>query len=418
MRGFFRRRKSETINDVIAQRDYGRALEMVRVELREQPRDRRLRLQLADVLILAGKSLEAAQEMENLADELAGAGFPAQAMALLRRVKNLAPGRTGVEDKLHRLMHPGFRREPRPEPPVPARTRQVGLPVGVPIGSQRLRDPEEIRPLLTEPAAPSAPRAAQVIEEAEPPARAETDPYETFLVDEEEEVFESDAGFAPAPGFNADVPQDVADSVEIEISIEDDLEEYFREPDPETLLAPPTALPALPPLPAPTPALVFAFETHLFKDLPEADRQRLSEALPVEAYEAGEILVSEGEAGESIYVLRRGKVRVYVKARDGRSVLLRTLGPGDFFGEIAVLTRKKRTATVVAAEPCTLLRIDRPALEEMMAAHPEVQAALLAAFDERAADPEETRIRGKKSRRIIPGRRKAAARKPRKKTPK
>src|SRR5687768_3478784 len=134
MLGFFRRRKTETIRDVIARQDYDRALAMIRAELAAQPGDRRLRLQLADVLLLAGQQEEAIGRLEVLADELAAAGFASQSIAILRRIKSLTPQRGTVDDKLNHLLHPGFRRpnsRAKPEPP-PRPRGPVGLPPGVP----------------------------------------------------------------------------------------------------------------------------------------------------------------------------------------------------------------------------------------------------------------------------------------------
>jgi CRP-like cAMP-binding protein len=76
---------------------------------------------------------------------------------------------------------------------------------------------------------------------------------------------------------------------------------------------------------------------------------------------AGETLFSQGEIAREFYVLLQGAARVE------RGVeTIRTLGPGDFFGEIALVTRSRRTATVTATEPSRLVVYDEPAFRQLL----------------------------------------------------
>lgn len=415
MLGFFRRRKVETIHDLVSRQEYGRALDLIRAELAAHPGDRRLRLQLADVLLLAGQQDEAVGRLEVLADELAGAGFASQSIAILRRIKSLTPLRGHVDEKLNHLLHPGFRRPAEKKAPASARSPAParvppGLPLGVPIGSERVPDPEEIRPMTldaSEPPpwiAPPLSAAADALKTA-PPAPVQGP-------DDHVELFDEESPFFFDPGSGAAVPPGAADQddAEIEISVEEDLEEYVR-------AEPVTRAAVLSSPGAPTAVLPPAVLPRIFANLPREAMGPLLEVLPRERYEGGELVVSEGEAGTCVYAIERGEVRIYVKARDGRNTFLRALSAGDVFGEIAALTRKKRTATVVTSGPCELVRIDRETLDHIASAHPGVQGALFACFDERASDPAERALRGKASRRTIPGRRKPPAR-PRKRTKK
>jgi hypothetical protein len=79
-------------------------------------------------------------------------------------------------------------------------------------------------------------------------------------------------------------------------------------------------------------------------------------------YEPGAVIVEEGEPGSAAYVLVEGKCEVF-KNVDGVRVKLRTLEPGDVFGETAVFTRKPRTATVVAIDPVVVKIVTRESLE-------------------------------------------------------
>ena len=78
----------------------------------------------------------------------------------------------------------------------------------------------------------------------------------------------------------------------------------------------------------------------------------------------------------------------------GRNVALCPLGEGAFFGEIATLSGRPRSATVTAASRCELLELDKPALEAILELHPRVRDVLEEHYIARASDPEAAAIRG------------------------
>jgi CRP-like cAMP-binding protein len=112
------------------------------------------------------------------------------------------------------------------------------------------------------------------------------------------------------------------------------------------------------------------------------------------AYEPGDIVVSEGEPGESLFVLAVGSVKVFVRNPSGHNVGLCSLGEGAFFGEISTLSSRPRTATVVASAHCELLELERSVLEGIARTHPRVRVVLEEFYIERASSPEAARIRG------------------------
>jgi len=75
-------------------------------------------------------------------------------------------------------------------------------------------------------------------------------------------------------------------------------------------------------------------------------------------YKNGEIIVRQGETGDSMYIIQDGQVEVVVE-RDGRELRLRTLGKGEFIGEMAVFEREMRSATVRAVGDVRILTVDR-----------------------------------------------------------
>ncbi|HSN82234.1 MAG TPA: Crp/Fnr family transcriptional regulator [Polyangiales bacterium] len=97
---------------------------------------------------------------------------------------------------------------------------------------------------------------------------------------------------------------------------------------------------------------------------------------------AGTTVFRQGDPGGSIYVIRAGRVRV-VKEAHGRRRIVSTLGPGDFFGEMAAVTGKPRSATVEVIEDADLLRVPAEKLQEMVVGAGEVAIRLIRHLAER-----------------------------------
>jgi CRP-like cAMP-binding protein len=75
-------------------------------------------------------------------------------------------------------------------------------------------------------------------------------------------------------------------------------------------------------------------------------------------YKEGEVIVRQGETGDCMFVIQTGEVEA-VAVADGKELRLRTLGPNDFFGEMALFEKETRTATIRATRPTRVLTIDK-----------------------------------------------------------
>jgi CRP-like cAMP-binding protein len=118
----------------------------------------------------------------------------------------------------------------------------------------------------------------------------------------------------------------------------------------------------------------------LFAGLSDEFRDHLSTEFDIEEHQAGHAIVREGAPGYAFYVVASGSLSV---TQDGRE--LRTLGAGDFFGEISISGDGRRTATVTATSLVVvwvLFGTDFRVLEE---SRPDVAQALHAAIEERLA---------------------------------
>lgn len=106
----------------------------------------------------------------------------------------------------------------------------------------------------------------------------------------------------------------------------------------------------------------------LFASLPAPELEGLAGRLTEVKAAPGTAIVTEGKTGHHLYVIEDGEVEV---VRDGQPVAM--LGPGDYFGEIALLRHVPRTATVVAKSHSTLLSLEREGFLETVTGHPVVR---------------------------------------------
>jgi cAMP-dependent protein kinase regulator len=122
----------------------------------------------------------------------------------------------------------------------------------------------------------------------------------------------------------------------------------------------------------PTPVAV----SPLFAGIPRPELAALLPLLHSRHAEAGEAIVVEGEPGDSLFLVVEGSLGVATRDDRGDPVALENLGPGDFFGEVSLLTGKPRTATVRAKTPAVLLELDRSCVERLRQQFPNIEEAL------------------------------------------
>jgi CRP/FNR family transcriptional regulator, cyclic AMP receptor protein len=127
----------------------------------------------------------------------------------------------------------------------------------------------------------------------------------------------------------------------------------------------------------------------IFRDLPSEVLADLATRVHPRSVEAGSVIVSAEEPGDSLFVIGRGKVKVVLYGETGREIILSILRGGDFFGEMSLLDRQPRSANVVAVEDADLLSLDRDAFEKHLSAHPSTALAILAEMSRRLRHADE-----------------------------
>lgn len=103
---------------------------------------------------------------------------------------------------------------------------------------------------------------------------------------------------------------------------------------------------------------------------------RVAESLQVLLYEAGRNIVRQGDEGNSLFLVSRGRVRVWVRDADNEGQLVATLGRGQCFGEMSLLTGARRSATVSAMEDSELLMLGKAEFRDILLADPKVVESL------------------------------------------
>jgi cAMP-dependent protein kinase regulator len=124
--------------------------------------------------------------------------------------------------------------------------------------------------------------------------------------------------------------------------------------------------------------------SRFFAEFSAAALEELLSTTSVRSFARGEAIVREGEKGASWFLIEEGEVDVQTTDPAGHDLILARLGPGEFFGEVAVLTGRPRTATIVARDEVTVIEISRQDLDNIAATHPEVRSVLQRFYEERA----------------------------------
>lgn len=104
----------------------------------------------------------------------------------------------------------------------------------------------------------------------------------------------------------------------------------------------------------------------LFGGLDETTLSLLSRELPSRLVEAGEVVVREGETATDMFVVIGGELEVVKRGRDGNDLRVALFGPGDWFGEMAIVDVQPRSATVRALAPTMVLSMGAEEVDRLL----------------------------------------------------
>lgn len=115
----------------------------------------------------------------------------------------------------------------------------------------------------------------------------------------------------------------------------------------------------------------------VFSDLATDDLHLIASQGVVRAYPKNSVLINEGDLGDSFYVILDGRVKVYVSDEEGKEVILNIQGPGEYFGELALIDSAPRSASVMTLEQSQLSVVSKSDFERCLSENPRIALELI-----------------------------------------
>jgi CRP-like cAMP-binding protein len=128
-----------------------------------------------------------------------------------------------------------------------------------------------------------------------------------------------------------------------------------------------------------------------FSPLSGDERKKLADEATLHVFNAGEIIIREGDPGRSIYVILDGQVRVFIRDHHGEELELAVLGLGQFFGEMSFLTGKPRSGSVSAQDTSVIVELSYTSMRRVVKEHPTVKKVLVEYYQQRLGSTERKR---------------------------
>ncbi len=124
-------------------------------------------------------------------------------------------------------------------------------------------------------------------------------------------------------------------------------------------------------------------QVSLFAPFSDEQIETMVRGASLQRYAAGELLVRQGEVGDSLFVIKAGQVRIDKRGEDGQVVTVARLGPDEFFGEMSLLTGEPRSASVIALTETEAIEVDQPDLATVIQTDTRLLEALSNALETR-----------------------------------
>jgi CRP/FNR family transcriptional regulator, cyclic AMP receptor protein len=123
-----------------------------------------------------------------------------------------------------------------------------------------------------------------------------------------------------------------------------------------------------------------------FTQLSEAELEIIRSLASEKNYPKNAIVLTEGEMGDSLYMIKSGKVKVFISDQDGREMILKILGPGDFFGEMSMIDKQPRSASVTTLETSHFLVLNHAAFEKCVERVPRIANMVMRVLAQRVRE--------------------------------
>jgi CRP-like cAMP-binding protein len=130
-------------------------------------------------------------------------------------------------------------------------------------------------------------------------------------------------------------------------------------------------------------------EVPLFSGLAEDELTAVAAVASIDRFEADEVVFREGETSSTCYVISSGHACALREHPDGRVITLARFGPGDIFGELAMLDNQRRSATVQAVDELEAIAILGPDMQRLLGDHPQIAVKLIVALGRKLRETNE-----------------------------
>jgi len=128
-----------------------------------------------------------------------------------------------------------------------------------------------------------------------------------------------------------------------------------------------------------------------FSPLNADERKKLADEATLHVFNAGEMIIREGDPGRSIYVILDGKVKVFTRDHHGEELELAVLAASQFFGEMSFLTGKPRSGSVMALDTSVIVELSYTSMRRVVKEHPTVKKVLVEYYQQRLGSTEQKR---------------------------
>ena len=115
----------------------------------------------------------------------------------------------------------------------------------------------------------------------------------------------------------------------------------------------------------------------LFAGLSAEELSLLEQHANTRTFQKNAILINEGDETDSLYIILSGKVRIFMSNEDGKEIILNEQGPGEHFGELALIDDDPRSASVMATEKTQVSVISRQDFRAVLGKHPDIAFGLI-----------------------------------------
>jgi CRP/FNR family cyclic AMP-dependent transcriptional regulator len=118
-------------------------------------------------------------------------------------------------------------------------------------------------------------------------------------------------------------------------------------------------------------------QVEIFSGLTDAELAALEASSVSRNYPKNTVIINENDHADSLYVIASGRVKVYCSDKNGKEFIMNTLGPEDYFGELALLDDERRSASVRTLEKASFIIIFKEDFHQVLATHPNIAKTLM-----------------------------------------